>query len=163
MVPRGDSAGKVSLEPSPDYWQVTCRGRYDAPELLVALAEALPPGLTLYLEGTSISPIVAAYLDARAAPHPSAVATSIIWPRPKAYHMPITPEHVAGLADLMGNLAAVEVGDHLHAYRGTTAYLIWFDAWFDSPLYLRKDVPEDAVRRLSSAFGCDYSSFTAAP
>jgi hypothetical protein len=150
----------VSLEPGPDYWQMTCHGRYSRRDLLAALAEALPPDLTLYVEGTSISPVVAAYFEARPAERTSPVATSIIWPRPKAYHMPMTPEHVAGLVELMGDLAPVEVGDHLHAYRGTTACLIWYDAWFDSPLYLRKDVPEDALRRLSSAFGCAYSPFS---
>jgi hypothetical protein len=103
--------------------------------------------------------MVAAYFGSRPAPHPSPVATSIIWPRPKAYHMPMTPENVAGLAELMENLAEPEVGDHVHAYRGTTAYLIWYDAWFDSPLYLRKDVPEAEVQRLCSDLGWEYAAY----
>lgn len=157
-MPRPRPDGEVFLEPGPEYWEVTCRGRYGGRELLLRLAEVLPPGLTLYIEGTSIAPIVAAYFGDRPAEHPLPVATSVIWPRPKAYHMPMTPENVAGLAELMENLATPEVADHVHAYRGTTAYLIWYDAWFDSPFYLRKDVPEEQVRRLCSDFGCEYSS-----
>lgn len=159
-MPRDEPPEGVSLEPGPDYWQMTCRGRYSGRNLLTALAKVLPFGLTLYIEGTSISPIVAAYFEDRPAAQPSPLATSIIWPRPKAYHMPMTPENVSGLAELMDNLAAPEVADHVHAYRGRTAYLIWFDAWFDSPLYLRKDVPESALRRLCSTRDCGYSSYS---
>jgi len=120
----------------------------------------LPSGLTLYVVGTSISPIAASYFEERPAPQPLSVASSIIWPRPKAYHMPMTPENVTGLAELMRNLADPEVGDHLHAYRGATAYLIWYDAWFGAPFYLRKDVPEQLVQRLCGDLGCEYASYS---
>jgi hypothetical protein len=123
----------------------------------MALASVLPPGLTLYVEGTSIAPIVAGYLADRPAAHPVSVRRGVIWPKPAAYQMPMTTENVAGLAALMKNLAEPEVADHLHAYRDDVAYLIWYDAWFDSPLYLHKDVPEDAVRQLCDAQGCEYS------
>jgi hypothetical protein len=149
---------EVSFQPGPDDWEVTCRGRYSGRRLLVALADALPPGLTLYVEGTSIAPIVATYFEDRPAQQPLRLRRGIIWPRPKAYHMPMTPENVAGLAGLMENLAEPQVCDHLHAYMRMKAYLIWYDAWFDSPLYLRKDVPEEAVRRLCEYVGCEYTS-----
>ena len=136
---------------------MTCRNRYG--ELLLKLAELLPPGTTLYIEGTSIAPIVVAYLQNRPAEQPLAVKPGTIWPRPRSYHMPMTAENVAGLADLMKSLAEPEVGDHLHAYKGDTAYLIWYDALDSSPLYLRKDVPEEEVRLLCTALGCEYSSF----
>jgi hypothetical protein len=110
----------ISFAPDANYWEVTCRGRYSGRRILVTIAEILPPDLTLYVEGTSISPVVAAYFGSRPAPHPSPVATSIIWPRPKAYRMPMTP---------------------------------------DSPLYLRKDVPEADVQRLCSDLGCEYAAY----
>ena len=119
----------------------------------------LPAGLTLFIEGTSISPIVAAYFTERPADDPLPIRRGVIWPRPKTYHMPMTPENVAGLVQLMEHLASVEVADHIHAYAGSTAYLIWYDAWFDSPFYLRKDILEDDVRRLCSTFGFEYASF----
>ena len=150
---------EVLFAPDPDYWEVTCRGRYDGRRLLVALAAILPPGLTLYLEGTSIAPVVGAYLASRPAADPLPVRRGVIWPRPRAYHMPMTTENVAGLAHLMEDLAEVEVADHVHAYRDDVAYLIWYDAWSDSPLYLRKDVTEDAVRQLCAGQGCTWSSF----
>ena len=73
--------------------------------------------------------------------------------------MPMTPENVAGLVQLMEHLASPEVADHVHACRGSTAYLIWYDAWFDSPFYLRKDVREEDMRRLCGMFGFEYASF----
>ena len=153
----------VFFEPGPEYWEVTCRGRYSGRRLLAELAAVLPPGLTLYVEGTSIAPIVAAYFADRPAAHPLPVRSGVIWPRPKAYHMPMTTNNVAGLVELMEDLAEPEVGDHLHAYRDETAYLIWYDAWFDSPLYLRKDVPEGTVGRLCGALGCEYASLPEGP
>jgi hypothetical protein len=150
-------ATDVFFEPGPDYWEVTCRGRYSGRRLLAELAALLPPGLTLYVEGTSIAPIVAAYLSERPATNPTPVRRGVIWPRPKSYQVPMTPKNVAGLVELMKDLAEPEVADHLHAYRDDTAYLIWYDAWFDSPLYLRRDVAEEDVRRLCSAFGFAYS------
>jgi hypothetical protein len=150
-------ATDVFFEPGPEYWEVTCRGRYSGRRLLAELAALLPPGLTLYVEGTSIAPIVAAYLGDRPATHPTPVRRGVIWPRPKSYHMPMTPDNVDGLVELMKDLAEPEVADHLHAYRNDTAYLIWYDAWFGSPLYLRRDVGEEQVRRLCSDFGWAYS------
>ncbi len=150
---------EVLLRPGPEYWEVACRARYRAPDLLMALAEILPSGLTLYAEGTSISPMVDAYFSERPADNPLPIRRGVIWPRPKKYHMPMTPENVAGLVQLMEHLSSVEVADHIDAYRGSTAYLIWDDAWFDSPLYLRKDVAEDDVRRLCERFGFQYASF----
>lgn len=150
---------RISFAPDAEYWEVACRARTGGRRLLLALAGILPPGLTLYVEGTSIAPIVAAYFASRPAAQPLNVATSIIWPRPKAFHMPMTTENVAGLARLMENLAEPEVGDHLHAYLEGTAYLIWYDAWFDSPLYLRKDVPEPDVQRLCADLGCTYRPY----
>jgi hypothetical protein len=156
---RRSGAEAVLLQPGPEYWEITCRARYRAPDLLVALADILPSGLTLFIEGTSISPTVGAYFAKRPADNPLTIRRGVIWPRPKTYHMSMTPENVAGLVRLMEHLSSVEVGDHIHAYRGSTAYLIWNDAWFDSPLYLRKDVREEDVRRLCGRFGFEYASF----
>ena len=158
MFRRRSGAKEALLEPTPEYWEVS-RARYGAPDLLMALTEILPPGLTLYVDGTSISPIATAYFSERPADNPLPIRSGVIWPRPKTYHMPMTPENVAGLVGLMEHLSSVEVGDNIHAYRDSTAYLIWYDAWFDSPLYLRKDVREEDVRRLCGMFGFEYASF----
>jgi hypothetical protein len=154
----GKPVEAVFFAPGRDYWEVACRGRYSGPRLLLELAELLPSGLTIYIEGTSIAPIVAAYFTERPVARPTVVRRGIIWPRPKSYHMPMTTGNVVGLAELMNHLAGPEVCDHLHAYRGDTAYLIWYDAWSDSPLYLRKDVPEAAVQRFTETLGFAYSS-----
>jgi hypothetical protein len=152
--PTGD---EVDLVPGRDFLEVRFRGRYPAGPVLRALAALLPPGLILYLEGTSISPVAAAFLASRAAPDPTPVPRGTIWPRPATFHMFLTTENVESLVELMDHLAAPEVGDHVHAYRGTTAHLIWHDAWFDSPLYLRATVPAEGLDRLCAEFGCTFS------
>ena len=155
----GERVEPVFFAPGPQYWEVACRGRYSEPHLLLELAAVLPDDLTLYIEGTSIAPVVAAYFTERPVGDPTLVRAGIIWPKPRSFHMPMTHANVAGLAELMGHLAGPEVCDHLHAYRGATAYLIWYDAWSDSRLYLRRDVPEEAVRRFADAFRFAYSAF----
>lgn len=44
MFRRRSGAKEILLEPTPEYWEVSCRARYGAPDLLMALAEILPPG-----------------------------------------------------------------------------------------------------------------------
>lgn len=143
--------------PGPKYWKL--EGVGDPGGLLVWLTDILPAGSTLYVEGTR-SPIVTAYLAERPAADPLAVAAGTIWPRPEVHHMPMTPENVAGLAELMERIAAPELGDHLHAYRGSTASLIWYD-FPDDPLYVTRDVPEAELQRLCTALGGDYSPASA--
>ena len=122
---RRRQAKGVFFEPSSDYWQLTCRDRYA--DLLLRLTDLLPSRLTLYLEGTSMAPLIASYLEARPTTDPLAVESGTIWPRSRSYHMPMTQENVAGLAELMDRVAEPQVGDHLHAYKVTTAHLIWYE------------------------------------
>lgn len=151
---------RLSLDLTSDYWEVTCPSRYSGPAFLTALARILPGGLTLYMEGTSIAPAVVAYVRERSVQDGIDVAPGTLWPRPITFRMALTPENVAGLVRLMDHLATDEVADHLVAYSGTTAYLIWYDAWFDSPLYLRKEIGEESVKAMVGAFGCSYRTFS---
>lgn len=146
----------VRFMPNARFWEVRCRERYD--ELLVRLASILPPGLTLFVEGSAMAPLIQAYLEARPAASPTVIRSGTLWPRLRGYHMPMTEENMAGLAQLMGLVAEPEVGDHLHAYRGEVAYLIWYDA-FSAPLYVRDDVGEEAIRRLCEDIGGEYGRF----
>ena len=143
------------FEPGSDFWRLKLDG--DPVEFLVELAKVLPPGQTLYVEGTR-SPLISAYLLDRPAQEPLAIAAGTIWPRPDFHHMPLTEDNMADLAELMNQAAAPEVGDHIHAYRGTTAFLVWYD-YPDSTPFVRRDVPETDIERLCRALGAEYSSF----
>lgn len=147
---------ELYFTPSSDYWELRCRDRYG--ELLVALTEVLPPGLTLYLEGATIAPDVAAYLEARPA-EPVPVHRGTIWPKPAVYQMPMTVENVAGLARLMDDHAEPEIAEHIHAHKDGAALLIWYDAFSSTPLYVRNDVPEDDVKTLCADFDCQYRPY----
>ena len=156
VVRSWQKSGGTFFAPGPNYWELRCHGDYSA--VLVKLAELLPPGLTLFVEGTHTAPLIAAYLEARKAEESTDVKSGTIWPRSRSFHMPLTQENIAGLADLMDRVAEPEVGDHLHAYKGTTPYLIWYDALSEAPMYLLKDIPEEAVLRLCRSLGCEYSA-----
>lgn len=151
-----EQTSEVYFQPNADYWELKCRNRFG--DLLLALTEVLPSGLTLYAEGIAMAPDVAAYLGARAA-EALAVHRGTIWPRPAVHHMPMTPENMAGLVRLMETHAEPEVAEHLHAYKGTTAYVIWYDALSSSPLYVRNDVPEADIHRLCTEYRCTYRAF----
>lgn len=43
---------------------------------------------------------------------------------------------------------------------GAAAYLLWYVAMSSSPLYLRKDVPEEDVQQLCRACDGEYASFS---
>jgi hypothetical protein len=66
-------ADHVDLEPGPDHREIRFRDKYAGGPLLRALTALLPAGLTLYLEGTSISPVAAAFLADHPAEHPLGV------------------------------------------------------------------------------------------
>lgn len=146
----------VEFLPDHDYWEVDCRARYR--EVLAKLAAILPDDLTLYVEGVAMAPLVRSYLEARPAADPTEIRSGTIWPRSQGHHMPMTADNVAGLVELMTRLAEPEVADHLHAYRGDVAWLIWYDA-FSAPFYLRNEVGEEAVRELCGELGCEWRPF----
>jgi len=127
--------------------------------MLIRMAELLPTGSTLYLEGSSTAGVIDEYLRDHPAEHTTEVPRGTIWPRSTVYHMPMTSENVSGLAALMDTVAEPEVCNHLLAYQGTTAYIIWYDAFYKSHLYLRKEVPESEVQRLCADFGTEYSAY----
>ena len=108
--------------PGPDYWALKVRDRYG--EALLELTKLLPAGQTFFLEGIATVPLIASYLEARPAADLIEVRSGTIWPRGRSFHMPMTEENMAGLVELMDHVAEPEVGDHLHAYNGTTAYLV---------------------------------------
>lgn len=66
---------------------------------------------------------------------------------------------MAELAEFASNVAAPEICDHLHAYAGSRALLIWYDAFHDAPLYLSQDIEEESVRALCRTLHCRYTAY----
>jgi hypothetical protein len=129
----------------------------DAAAFLRALPELLAEGTMLYLEGRPTSREAAAFLEASRVEPQAKVAKGTIWPTPKSFHLPMSRETIAGLADLFESHASPEICDHFHAYRERRVLLCWYDAFYDDPVLVRGDVSEEAVRRFCHRLGVTYA------
>jgi len=119
------------------------------------LPDIMPSGSILYLESTCIAPDVQTYLHTRQAGTTYKIARATKWPKPKYFHIPITSENLAKLAELSENHAGPEICDHLHVYKNDRMLLQWYDA-FDDPFVLSKDIPESKIKVLCDNLGCQY-------
>lgn len=129
----------------------------DAAAFIRALPELLPEGTLLYLEGRPTSREAAAFLEAHRVAPQTEVGRGTIWPKPRTFHLPMSRDTVAALADLFESHASPEICDHFHAYRETRVLLCWYDAFYDDPVLVRGDVSEEAVRRFCHRLGVTYA------
>src|SRR5689334_12962288 len=90
----------------------------------------MPKDSVLYLEGTSIAPDVATFLESRPAKDQREVTPNTLWPKPKVFHVPLAGDNVAQLRHLAENHADPEVADHLVVYRGDDVLLWAHDAGY---------------------------------
>ena len=135
------------------FWEVS--PPRDAAAFARNLPELLPEGSIICIEGTSIAADVVQFLETRQAATSTKVARGTIWPRPRVFHLPATPENVAVLASLFDAHAAPEICDHFHVYLKDKVYLEWHDAFLDDPLLLSTDLPENVVGEFALALGSD--------
>jgi len=124
------------------------------PQLLRRLPDLMPPGSTLYLEGSPADE-VRAYLEARAVENPAKVQMGTVWPRPLVFHIALTPENMTGLAALAERYVIPQIADHLHIYKDGTVFLAWYDMASD-PLCVSKEIPEAALRDLCAELDLQY-------
>jgi len=136
-------------------WEVS--GVQVLPGFLRALPALLPPGSILYLEGTSARDVIE-FLSGRAAAEPRKVAVGTIWPRPRVFHMPASPENLAALAQLADHHAAPEVCIHLHAYEQDRILLEWYDAILDTSFSLSSEFAGEQVAEFCRRLGGSYTA-----
>lgn len=153
-VPKEERAG-ISMGDARG-WEVSGIGGKRFPDFLCALPLVLPDGSILYLEGTSHSAHeVLAFLESHAASETSKVALGTIWPRPRFFHIPVTPAVMQELARLVEHHPTPEIAIHIHAYRRTRVLLEWHDAFFD-PLGISRDIRADRVAEFCQRLGAKY-------
>ena len=122
--------------------------------LLRAIDEAMPKDAVLYVEGTSIAPDVASFLESRPAPNPRRISANTLWPKPKVFHLPLTGDNLAEFRKLADKHAEPEVADHLVVYRGEAVYLWAHDAGYgyvDVARYLSESILESLRNALGDA------------
>src|ERR1700722_471926 len=127
-------------------WEVT--GINSAEKFFLALPGILPMPLTLYFEGTSISPDVVALFASNAVTPTLEIPIGTIWPKPSVFHVRATEQFLDKLAALARNHAEAEVCDHFHAYGDNQGLMQWYDAFSGDPLLIGGSIPEAQVQSL---------------
>ena len=125
------------------------------PAFFRALVDLVPDGSIAYLEGGFPPEDLESFLKERSTPEVSHVAMGTIWPRPKIFHMPATPENLLRLAEFAEHCAEPEVAIHFHVYRDNTILLEWFDV-FDNPMYISMEIPEKKIIEFCKKLGIEY-------
>jgi len=155
-VPKEERRG-IQLDVHAPQWEVCSPKEF--PAFLRALVDLVPHGAMAYLEGGSPPEHLESFLKERGVPEVSRVAMGTIWPRPRVYHLPATPDNLRELADIAEHCAEPEVAIHFHIYKDGKVLLQWFDAFAD-PMFISKEIPEDRVRAFCGRLGIEYSTFT---
>jgi hypothetical protein len=119
----------------------------DLGAILEGIGRLIPEGGTLYLEGTSIAPDVAEFLERNQAERTVPVAKGTIWPKPRTFHIPLTGTNILQLAEMERQHAAPEICDHLVVYRDEEVLLTAYDAGSGS-VYLSQRLPQGQLEEL---------------
>ena len=119
------------------------------------LPSLLPPDSILYVEGTRITPKMAAFYSAHRAPNAVAVARDTIAPVPAIHHFQFSAVVASRLREFAGRHPVAELFDHVKAYRGETLLLSFHDA-FDGTLRISERIAAETVAQFSQALGGSY-------
>ncbi len=153
-VPAAERKG-ISLDYRLPQWKVSKTS--ELPSFLRALADLVPDGSILYLEGGTPPPTLLTFLKERSVAEQAHVAMSTIWPRPMFFHLPATRENLCALADLAETCATPEAAIHMHVYHAGLVLLQWYDA-FSDPFYISKVIPEDKVKAFCGRLSIQYAT-----
>jgi hypothetical protein len=148
-VPQEEMGG-IHLDGTRPFWEVS--GQTDFPSLLLALPDLLPMNCILYFEGGSPCGELLGFLHEHTVPEGAHVAYGTIWPKPRVFHIPATPETINRLSKLIESCAEPELAIHFHVYRDRTVLLEWHDA-FSQPMLVSGDLPEQKVRIFAARLG----------
>lgn len=142
-----------------DGWEVA--GIKSAEKFFLALRGILPFPVTLYFEGTSMSPDVLALFASNAVTPTLEIPIGTIWPKPSVFHVRATEQFLQELATLAGKYAEPEVCNHFHAYSSNHGLMQWYDAFSGDPLLIGESVPEAEVQSLCRQLEVKYTRWRA--
>jgi hypothetical protein len=151
-VPREEMSG-IRLDMTHPFWEVS--GETEFPSLLTVLPDLLPEESVLYFEGGSPSGALLEFLRAQRVPERAHVAYGTIWPKPRVFHLPATPQTMRRLAEMTRSCAYPELAIHFHVYRAQSVLLEWHDA-FTQPMLLSGELPEQKVRTFAEKLSLSY-------
>lgn len=155
-VPKEEREG-IQLDLHVPHWTASSPKEFAA--FFRALVDLVPEGAIAYLEGGSPPEDLQFFLKENPVREPSHVAIGTIWPRPKVFHVPATPENLLRLADIAEHCAEPEIAIHFHVYKDCQVLLQWFDAFAD-PICISKEIPEEKIREFCKNLGIEYKTST---
>ena len=138
------------------HWEL--KGRWNSALFFRALPAVFPNATTLFIEGTSMSQGVEAFLRSAAEPGDYLPVRQTIWPRPKQYRLRCDGETLGALADLAERHAEPELLDHLFLYDASNVLVEFPDAFgVDCPAYVSAEADEGNIRGLAAALALDLT------
>ena len=112
----------------------------------------------MFIEGTSITPDVDAFLRSAAQPGEYLPERQTLWPRPKQYRIQCDGLVLSALAQLAEQHAEPELMDHLFVYDGPSVLLEFPDAFGpDCPVFISSDSDEQRIRDFATSLGLELS------
>jgi len=136
------------------HWEL--RGRPDSALFFRHLKTAFPEATTLFVEGCSLAPDVAAFFASIADPGDYLPEPQTIWPKSAQYRLPCDGTAIAALADLAERHAEPELLDHLFVYAHAEPLLEYPDAFGrNCPALVSCDADEASLRAFASVLGLE--------
>jgi hypothetical protein len=120
--------------------------------LLRAIDEVMPEDAVLCVEGTTVAPDVASFLESRETPHTSATAPNTLWPEPQFFYLPLTATNLRDLRLLAERHAEPEIADHLVVYRDREV-LMWAHDAGSGSVWVSRKLPRTMIDSFREALG----------
>jgi hypothetical protein len=124
----------------------------DVKRFVHALPVLAPNGAVAYFEGTR-DPRVAAFLGRLAVESNVQVVSEAVWPRPDAYHLPISTDLMGALARFVEETQPAFFCTHTHVYCNGVVLLQWHDAFGKAHMQVSRALAEETVRAFAAALG----------
>jgi len=114
--------------------------------LLGAIQETFSPEAILYVEGTT-APDVEALLESSKIRPDVEIARGTVWPKSRAFHIPVTEENLVALLELARGHVAPEMCEHLVVYRDGQ-FLLWAHDAYGGYVHVSPSLHPEVIGRL---------------
>ncbi|MEP4079030.1 hypothetical protein [Haloferula sp.] len=151
VAPSSERQG-LSISREVQHWKLD--GETSLVNFLRALPKLLDPldQFVLFLEGEPNVEDLEHWIRNNQTSPIDQIPRSVIWPRCKVSHIPLSDRVLQELVDLALQFEDPALGYHLHLYQPGRMVLEWYDA-LGSPIVLDPQVPSSAAHRFTDAIG----------
>jgi hypothetical protein len=137
----------------------TSTDRADLAAFIRNLHVLLPAGAFLVVEGTRISEDVQKFLREQQPDNCPSVELDTTWPVPELFHLPVTENALAELANLARSHAQHEICDHLKAYKDGQEIMAWYDVDCTDTWGADASILEGNLQKFCRLVRCKYRAY----